>query len=66
MCSTGELAGFVVAYAKYLSPGILETDRRISPIVGAMNKTFISTATPNHLSRDLPLDMRNIRGSKTT
>ncbi|KAK1448862.1 nuclear membrane fusion protein Kar5 [Colletotrichum melonis] len=66
LIALGELAGFVVSYAKYLSPGILEADQHISPIIGAMNKTFISTASPNYLSRDLPLIQRNIRGSMTT
>ncbi|UQC90917.1 uncharacterized protein CLUP02_16449 [Colletotrichum lupini] len=66
LIALGELAGFVVSYAKYLSPGILEADQHISPIIGAMNKTFISTASPNYLSRDLPLIQRNIRGSTTT
>ncbi|KAI3553195.1 nuclear membrane fusion protein Kar5 [Colletotrichum abscissum] len=66
LIALGELAGFVVSYAKYLSPGILEADQYISPIIGAMNKTFISTASPNYLSRDLPLIQSNIRGSTTT
>ncbi|KAL2874596.1 hypothetical protein SGCOL_010265 [Colletotrichum sp. CLE4] len=66
LIALGELAGFVVSHAKYLTSGILEANHHTSSIFGAMNKTFISTANPKDLFRDLPLDIRNIRGSRTT
>ncbi|OHF00279.1 nuclear membrane fusion protein Kar5 [Colletotrichum orchidophilum] len=66
LIALGEFAGFIMSYAKYLTPSLLEANRYTPPLPDVVNTTFIPTAAQKDIFRDLPLNIRKIRISKTT